>query len=73
MTKQMSRVEALKELEKMPYESEHLLKIDKKFFLKRMGMSTEDFNFYLRQPCQKHEFYKSEAWIKNIKKKFSAI
>ena len=73
MTKQMSRDEALKELEKMPYESDHLLKVDKKFFLKRMCLSSDDFEFYLKQPRQNHDFYKSEIWIRNIKKKLSKI
>lgn len=54
---QMSREEAIKDLEGIPYPSEKELQIDLKFFLKKMGWSDEKLEQYLARPGRKHSEY----------------
>lgn len=54
---QMSREEAIKDLEGIPYPSEKDLLIDHKFFLKKMGWPVEKLDEYLARPSKKHSEY----------------
>lgn len=52
----MTRDEALEELEKPVYDPE-LLKVDRPFFLKKLGFSEEDFAEYMAKPGVSHLAY----------------
>lgn len=54
---QMTKEEAMKELELPPYPSEQLLKSDMEFFLKKMNFTKEEFEEYLSKPAIPHEEY----------------
>jgi N-acetyl sugar amidotransferase len=57
---QMSREEALRDLEGSPYPSEQQQKEDTIYFLKKMGWTTENLNSYLSRPEKPHDAYPSE-------------
>ena len=56
---QITREEALRAMDKPPYESPELLLSDKEFFLKKLGLSEEDFDFFMKQPGIEHSKYPS--------------
>lgn len=58
--KQMTREEALKDLQRIPYPSEKDLEDDKTYFLKKMGWTREELENYLKRPEIAHDFYPSE-------------
>ena len=60
MNGEMSRDEALGQLQGIPYESERLLKQDRRYFLKKMGWPEEKLEDYLRRPQVPHDHYPSE-------------
>ena len=69
LSNQMTRVEAIKVLKKMPYESEVLLNEDKEYFIKKMDWSFNDLNLYLQREAKNHNYYKSEINLyKKLKK-----
>ncbi len=74
LTGQMTREEALKDLQKIPYESEELLEQDIQYFLKKMGWTREQLEEYLKRPRKEHYEYGSEYklyyFLANIYKKF---
>lgn len=57
---QMTREEALKGLEGIPYPSEQALEDDKIYFLKKMGWTKEQLDDYLKRPEKQHDAYPSE-------------
>ncbi len=57
---QMSREEALKGLEGIPYPSEQALEDDKIYFLKKMGWTKEQLDDYLKRSEKQHDAYPSE-------------
>jgi N-acetyl sugar amidotransferase len=54
---QMSRSEAIRDLEGIPYPSEKELQIDLKFFLKKMSWGEAKLDEYLSRPAKKHSDY----------------
>lgn len=54
---QMTRSEAISDLEGIPYPSQRDLEIDKKYFLKKMGWSEDRLNSYLARPEVSHRQY----------------
>lgn len=60
MNGEMSRVEALAQLEGIAYESERLLLQDRRYFLKKMGWVEHDLVGYLSRPEVPHDAYPSE-------------
>ena len=54
---QLSREEAIQDLEGIPYPSERDLQIDLKFFLKKMGWDEKKLADYLSRPEVKHSKY----------------
>jgi N-acetyl sugar amidotransferase len=60
MTNQMKREDAIKDLYKIPYPSEDMLKKDKEYFLKKMNWSNKQLDDYLVKPAIDHDFYPSE-------------
>jgi hypothetical protein len=59
---QMSREQALLALQQPIYDST-LLKLDRDFVLKKLGLSEEAFENYLRAPRREHTEYKHEKGI----------
>ena len=57
---QMSRAEALKDLETIPYPSLKSLEEDKRYFLKKMGWSEGQLEKYISAPGVRHSEYPSE-------------
>ncbi len=65
----MSREDALKDLERIPYPSEIELNEDKEYFLKKMEWSLEELNLYLKRKRKEHDFYpSSKLYWDNLKK-----
>ena len=59
---QITRAEALKELEKPLYEKEEFER-DKDLFLEKLSLSEEQFEDLMRLPIRKHQEYESDEWI----------
>lgn len=66
---QITKKEALLELEKPPYDAEELKK-DKEFFIKKIGVTEEEFEQIMQLPIKKHTDFPSYV---NIFKKLSRI
>lgn len=60
---QMSREEALKILETIPYPSQDLLEEDIEYFLKKMKWTQEKLDRYIGEPEVPHWIYGTEKWI----------
>lgn len=56
---QISRDEALQEIEKSPYPSQSLLEEDKDFLIKKFGISSEEFEKIMKEEPKSHLAYKS--------------
>ena len=63
---QMSRDEALADLEKPPYPSEEALRQDIAYFLKKMGWTEQQLEAYLARPGKPHALYGTEKPINDI-------
>ena len=63
LTGKISRDEALKDIQKLAYSSENDLNEDKKYFLKKMNWTQQDFENYLSRKEIPHDFYKSEKYL----------
>lgn len=61
MNGEMSREEALRSLAELPYESERLLRKDRRYFLKKMRWSEDKLDDYLARPEIAHDHYPSEV------------
>lgn len=59
---QITREQAIQVMEKSPY-NEELLHQDKTFFIKKLGITEEEFERIMQQPEVPHTFYKSEINI----------
>ncbi len=70
---QMTREEALLELQKDPYPSPQDLRRDITFFRKKLGWSETDWQSYLARPERRHNSFASEerryAFIRNISRR----
>ena len=69
LTEQMTRSDAAYKLSQLPYESEFLLKQDKKFFIKKLGITESQLKNYLSRPVKNHSLYKNESSVIKILKK----
>ena len=63
MSKQMTRNEALKNLQDIPYSSLKEMNSDKVYFLKKMKWSEEQLNNYINRAEISHSNYSSEKYI----------
>ncbi|HLO70497.1 MAG TPA: N-acetyl sugar amidotransferase [Flavipsychrobacter sp.] len=61
---QMTREQALEEMKKSPYD-DALLKVDKEFVLKKLGLSENEFDAIMSQPVRSHWDYDTEGSIFN--------
>lgn len=65
---QITREEALKEILKPPYKSNELLYSDREFFLKKLGMTESDFDFFMQQEVVPHSAFSSYlTWHSRLK------
>ena len=62
---EMSREEALGELEKPLYDPQEL-KIDREYVLKKLGFSVEEFEEIMSQPPKSHLDFPSDEWMFKI-------
>lgn len=63
---QMSREDALKGLEGIPYSTNQLLEEDIQYFLKKMGWTREDLEVYLKRPEVPHNVYPTDLQLWNF-------
>lgn len=74
MADQMSREEAVHNLEGVPYASEKALEEDKAYFIKKMNWSITELDEYIRRPRIEHENYGSERRLyENLSALYSKI
>jgi N-acetyl sugar amidotransferase len=66
ITGQMTREEAVKNLESSPYPDLFQEKQDKEFVMKKLGFSEETFIKYINSPDVPHECYANEKWLMDI-------
>jgi N-acetyl sugar amidotransferase len=66
MNGEMSREEALEALDGIAYESDRLLKQDRRYFLKKMGWPDSKLEEYLARPGVPHDSYPSELPLWNF-------
>ncbi len=71
MSGQMSRNEALAKMKESPYPSKEGLKVDRKYFLKKMGWSESDLLDYLKRSGRPHDDYPSEKPLWEFLKKIN--
>jgi N-acetyl sugar amidotransferase len=69
---QMTREEALKEMEKVIY-PEHQLREDKEFVAKKLGITPEEFETIMALPTRTFKDYPSYSWLFETKDKVSKI
>jgi N-acetyl sugar amidotransferase len=62
----MSREEAIQDLLKIPYNTQHELDDDINYFVKKLGWTIEDLNNYLAKPAISHHEFSSEIKIYNF-------
>lgn len=67
---QMSRDEALEELQKHLYD-ENELQQDKKFVLKRLNLSEKEFQDLMDLPIKKHQDYATDEWLYSLIRRFA--
>jgi hypothetical protein len=63
MSKQISRVEALNELNKDPYPNQELLKEDTEFFLKKFNFTKSEFEIIMNSKSREPSEFKSYEYI----------
>lgn len=66
MSGEMTRSEALENLRHFPYESDKLLRRDRRYFLKKMRWDEAMLGAYLRRPAVPHDAYPSEQGLWNL-------
>ena len=62
---QITKEEALKQLERLLYEKNELER-DKKYILNKLGLSEEEFEELMKLPIKKHEEYGTDEWIYSL-------
>ena len=67
--KEITRDEAVRDLEKPPYDSNEL-KIDKEYVLKKLGFSEAEFDRMMKEKPKEHLDYPSDEWVFKIWRKF---
>ena len=65
LTKQMSREDALKELEKVPYDSD-TIKNDFEYVSNKLGIDVEELQSYMDMPKKTYKDYKSQEMTYNF-------
>jgi len=65
-SRQITRAEALRTLEQIPYPSQQDLEQDKRYFLKKMGWPRDQLEAYLARPEHPHAMYGSEKRLADL-------
>jgi N-acetyl sugar amidotransferase len=60
---QMTREQAILDLEGIPYPSEQTLEEDKVYFVKKMGWTMHQLQEYINRPPKRHDIYPSERFF----------
>jgi hypothetical protein len=60
MTNQLTREQALEDLKNRPYADKEQEDSDKTFVLKKLGISEQEFEEYIKTPGISHEYYGTE-------------
>jgi len=58
---QITRKEALEEMKKSPYPNETLMKEDREYVIKKLGLAEEKFERIMRQPIKTHKDYPNDS------------
>lgn len=61
---QLTKEEALEEMKQPPYDPRQL-KIDKEFVLKKLGLTEEEFDAYMKAPARNHREFDTEGSVFN--------
>jgi hypothetical protein len=69
---QITKAEALEEIQKPPYEPQKL-QADKDFVLKKLGLSDDEFENYLKQPIRDHREFDTEGSFFNYYPAFKPL
>ena len=69
VTGQLSREEALEELERSPMGSSRLEEIEFDYVIKKLGYSRTEFEDYLARPGRSHTDFPSEKWVTDLLKR----
>ena len=70
---QMSRAEALIELQDNPYINSFEAKQDRLYVIKKLGISDYDFEYYMNAQIMPHHIYGSEKWILDFLVKINSL
>lgn len=73
VTGQMSRIDALRDLDRIPYPSNSELNSDLEYFLKKMNWSDQALQDYIGRERVSHDKYLSEKYIKEKFNKFLGL
>jgi hypothetical protein len=73
ITGQMTREEAMKNLESSPYSDLFQEKRDKEFVMKKLGFTEEAFNKYINTPGVPHEYYANERRLMDFLRHINGI
>ena len=73
MSNQMTREAALELLDESPYPNEDLLKSDKKFVMKKLDFTEEEFTNYIKTPRREHTDYGSEETLLRLLSKCNQL
>jgi hypothetical protein len=60
---QMTREQAILDIEEIPYSSERFLEDDKIYFSKKMGWTLQQLQGYINRPPKPHMSYPSEKFL----------
>jgi N-acetyl sugar amidotransferase len=60
---QLTREQALSDIERIPYPSERFLEDDRIYFVKKMGWTLHQLQEYINRPPKPHENYPSERFL----------
>ena len=73
VTGQMTRDEALSELELSPMGNSRLEEIEFDYVIKKLGYSRDEFEDYLNRPGRPHDDFASEKWLTDLLKRGRGI
>ena len=73
VTGQLTRDEALRELEGSPMGSSRLEEIEFDYVIKKLGYSRAEFDDYLARPGRSHADFPSEKWVTDLLKRGRSI
>lgn len=73
VTGQMTREDALRDLDRIPYPSQEAMNHDIEYFLKKMAWNREEFQAYIERPEVAHDTYPTEQGLFQMLNKIRTI